>query len=310
MAQQHAIDYRNSKPQSGFKSLSISDKEIFDYYLSEYPPENSEFTFTNLFIWDFYYNFEFTRHDDALVLVARPQSGPVTIFPPIGGGDPSAIVKNVYHNLLNQGLDPLIQRVPETMARQYFENDPQLRISLDRDNSDYVYKTEDLIDLKGRDYQAKRNHINKFNRLYKGEYVRIKKENVHECLLLQETWCNLRDCTGIPELHAEDMAIRTAMEHFDELDIRAGAISINGKIEAFSMGGRLNKDTAVVHIEKANPRLEGLYQVINQQFALYELANYEYINREQDLGDAGLRKAKLSYYPHHMVNKFSVRVVG
>ncbi|MBW1764419.1 MAG: DUF2156 domain-containing protein, partial [Deltaproteobacteria bacterium] len=122
----------------------------------------------------------------------------------------------------------------------------------------------------------------------------------------QERWCELKYCEGSRSLSSEDIAIHEAMIHFDTLDYKGCVIKINSRIEAFSIGEQLNSNTAVVHIEKANPDIPGLYVAVNQFFCQDAWAEVEYINREQDLGIEGLRKVKESYYPDHMVNKYIV----
>ena len=177
---------------------------------------------------------------------------------------------------------------------------------LDRDNSDYVYSTLDLIQLSGRKYHRKKNHLNRFLKNYQFEYRDLDMELV-ECFIdMQEEWCQMKECVDKPDLLSEDYAINMALTHFEELDYRGGAIQIDYKIEAFSLGESLNTDTAVIHIEKANPDIPGLYSAINQFFCSNRWAEKEYINREQDMGIEGLRKAKESYHPHHMVNKYIV----
>jgi hypothetical protein len=116
----------------------------------------------------------------------------------------------------------------------------------------------------------------------------------------------MRECVENPNLLSEDYAVRRALTNFNELDYMGGAIMVNGRMEAFSLGELLNPDTAVIHIEKANPDIPGLYTAINQLFAENGWPDTEFINREQDLGIDGLRKAKESYYPHHMVNKYTI----
>ena len=116
----------------------------------------------------------------------------------------------------------------------------------------------------------------------------------------------MKECVEDPDLHSEDYAIHGAMTHFEELDFKGGAVQIDSRIEAFSLGETLNDDTAVIHIEKANPDIPGLYAAINHLFCSNTFSGMMYINREQDLGMEGLRKAKESYYPHHMVSKYTI----
>jgi uncharacterized protein len=176
----------------------------------------------------------------------------------------------------------------------------------DRDNSDYVYLTRDLIQLPGNKYHRKKNHLNQFMKRYDFEY-RPLDINLVECVLdMQEAWCQMRECMADPDLLAEDYAIREALTRFEDHGYAGGAILMDSRIEAFSIGEPLNRDTAVIHIEKANPRINGLYTAINQLFCKEAWSSFTYINREQDMGVEGLRKAKESYYPHHMVNKYTV----
>jgi hypothetical protein len=116
----------------------------------------------------------------------------------------------------------------------------------------------------------------------------------------------MRECVEIPDLLSEDYAVHMALTNFEELDYRGGAIKVEGRIEAFSLGELLNNNTAVIHIEKANPEIPGLYAAINQMFCSNTWAEIEFINREQDLGNDGLRKAKESYIPDHMINKYTI----
>jgi hypothetical protein len=129
---------------------------------------------------------------------------------------------------------------------------------------------------------------------------------VRAVLEMQEAWCTLRDCAEDPGLGAEDRAIHEALCHFGRLDYRGGAILIEGKVEAFSLGEPLNPDTVVIHIEKANPEIPGLYAAINQRFVQHAWADYRWINREQDLGLPGLRQAKESYNPDHLEDKYEL----
>jgi hypothetical protein len=123
---------------------------------------------------------------------------------------------------------------------------------------------------------------------------------------MQEDWCRIKDCAEDPGLLSEDYAIYKALTHFEELGYKGGAIQIDSRIQAFSLGEPLNPNTAVIHVEKANPYIKGLYSAINQLFCSNAWSGMEYINREQDLGIEGLRKAKESYHPHHMVNKYTI----
>jgi hypothetical protein len=122
---------------------------------------------------------------------------------------------------------------------------------------------------------------------------------------MQDRWCQARKCGKNPGLCKEYVAIRDAFVHYQDLQFLGGVIRINGEIQAYALGEELNPDTAVCHFEKAMPDVQGLGQLINQWFAKYALGGFQFVNREQDLGIPGLRQAKESYHPHHMVHKFT-----
>jgi hypothetical protein len=187
-----------------------------------------------------------------------------------------------------------------------FVDTKRFRVSKDRNNSDYVYRAEDLIKLTGNRYHQKRNHVNKFLKSYRFEYQVLNDKLVRDFLDLQDSWCQLKDCESNEDLMAEDRAVFEALLHYKYLGLRGGAILIEDKVEAFTLGEKLSQDTAVIHVEKANPDIPGLYAMINQQFCQHEWSEVTYVNRQQDLGVPGMRKAKKSYHPDHMVDKFTL----
>jgi len=227
-------------------------------------------------------------------------------FPPIGEGDVVKCFIEWSQYLKERGISPKIERVPEEMAMGKDWGREGFEVKLDQDQSDYIYLTKDLINLEGRRYHRKRNHIKQFKEKYPYQYISLDPEWTSQCLQLSTEWCDLRHCEANPGLMQESMAIKEALTHFEKLGIKGGAILINQKVEAFTLGESLNRETVVIHIEKANPAFEGLYTVINQTFLEREWSAYPYVNREQDLGQEGLRKAKESFFPHHMINKYQV----
>jgi hypothetical protein len=286
-----------------FKHLEIGDKEMFSRYLRADPPVISEMTFTNLFIWRHRYNPRWMEWGECLLVILAPEDGPPLGLPPVGPGDKSRALGFLAERLKAMGPEACIDRVPESFVKRFV--DPgKFEIRPDRDNSDYVYLTADLIHLPGKKYQKKKNHLNRFSKSYAYAYRGLDEELV-ECFLdMQEKWCRMRDCKENPGLLMEDYAVYQALTHFEELDYRGGAILLDDHVEAFSLGELLNENTAVIHIEKANPEFSGIYTAINQLFCTEAWSDTEYINREQDLGIEGLRKAKTSYGPHHMVDKY------
>jgi hypothetical protein len=288
-----------------FKPVELRDKDIIDYFLREDPPQISELTFTNLFIWEHRYHPRWVQKDNCLLIILNPEDSSPFGLPPVGQGDKIKALENLCHELEKISPEVKICRLSEEFLKKYVDHDRYSQM-LDRDNCDYVYSSLDLIQLAGRKYHRKKNLLNRFLKSYAFEYRALDIDLV-ECFLdMQEHWCRIKECTDKPGLLAEDYAIYRALTHFEELDYKGGAIQIKSRVEAFSLGEVLNPVTSVIHIEKANPEITGLYSAINQLFCSNSWSDMKYINREQDLGIEGLRKAKESYYPHHMVNKYTI----
>jgi hypothetical protein len=288
-----------------FEPLSLAHQGLVDDFFRRFPPQISEFTFTNLFIWRHYYQLQVSVVHDFLTLLGQPPGSAPFLFPPVGGGDIQSWTKTGLEALKADGHRPRIGRVPDPLAGE-LASLPGVELVLDRDNSDYVYLTENLVQLSGNRYHSQKNHVNRLKKNNDWEYFPLTPELVIECLNLQEAWCRLRQCEESPSLLNEEQAIVEALKHIDFLPYRGGVIRMRGKVAAFSLGEILNPDTVVVHIEKANPEIPGLYALINQQFLEKEWSAIRYVNREQDLGEPGLRKAKESYHPDHLVEKFSL----
>lgn len=291
-----------------FKEISLEDAALFNEYFKNDPPQISEFTFTNLFMWRNYYRFKWTVWNGVLCIYAHcPQHQPF-FLPPVGQNNIKDCIITCILYLKNLGFDGRVQRVPEKLIEAYVADARELEAVLDHSNCDYVYRSEDLIKLSGNKYHRKKNQVNQFKKKYSFEYYPLSMELVAECLKLETYWCDLKHCDIIPSLSGEEQAIHEALYNMESLRFAGGTIFIEGRLEAFTLGESLNQDTAVIHIEKANPAIEGLYQALNQIFCAQEFPEFTYINREQDLGEEGLRQAKLSYLPHHMVNKYTVRI--
>ncbi|MDR2089154.1 MAG: phosphatidylglycerol lysyltransferase domain-containing protein, partial [Clostridiales Family XIII bacterium] len=188
----------------------------------------------------------------------------------------------------------------------------KLRIEADRANFDYVYNTQDLIELKGRDYHAKKNHLNYFLNNYEYEYVSLHSAMADEAMDFIRRFNerkNLADTHEKELLLMEERAMHDVFHNLEAIGYLTGAIRINGSIEALSIGGRLGKKTVTVHVEKANTEFRGLYQAINNEFCKHVAKDVKRINREEDMGIPGLRKAKLSYKPVMLVEKYTVSFV-
>ena len=182
---------------------------------------------------------------------------------------------------------------------------PEMEFIEDRDNWDYVYLREKLASLSGRKYHGKKNHYNAFKKEYPDYVYERSDQRITKSarLLVMNGAKNVLAKTE--SLRCEQCAIHEAIDNFEALGLRGGAIRVNGKIEAFSFGKKINDDTAVLHVEKANPDIRGIYAAINKEFAEHAWGDVVYLNREEDMGHEGLRTAKESYHPEFMIKKYS-----
>ena len=179
-------------------------------------------------------------------------------------------------------------------------------LCLDRDGMDYVYLRQELAELKGKKYQPKRNHISYFKNNQNWTYERIDKSNISECIEMSRKWLEgfPGDYEYIEDLQGEFKIIQKAFESYEELGFTGGLIRTDGKVIAYTMGEEMSSDMFCIHFEKAFSNIRGAYPMINQQFVLNELSSYTYVDREDDLGIENMRKAKLSYYPFSLPEKY------
>lgn len=298
-----------------WKEIELSDIEFFQKAFSNINSQASEMTFVNMFMWRKNYNTRFNVINNMLCMVSSSRTyKPFAFCPiPLGPFQPEDF-KNTVHALKDyfdsQGWKLIFGRVEERMVELFIKYlDVKVHAKKNIASSDYIYETESLMTLAGKKLSAKRNHINKFIREYSNfEYVEISKETVPECKRIFEEWCfqnEACDCK-VPE-ECERWACSQLLDNWDQLPSLKGAlISVNGKFEAFTIGEMANEDTAVIHIEKGNTAVHGIYAVINKEFVSRVFPNTRYVNREEDMGKEGLRKAKSSYYPSGFVHKYII----
>jgi uncharacterized protein len=281
-----------------FRNIALADKGLFESYFSKYPQETSELTFTNFFIWRDCDRSQITSINGNLCVVARPDNEPPYFFEPLGSYGIEETIKTCLSHV------PRFSRVSEKFTKDHFEGKSGYRVEPVRDNFDYLYRADDLIALKGKKYDGKRNIIKRFLKNNIPIYHKLTADAVPDCLKLLDKWGKSKTA-GV----CFDEPIKEALNNLSFLSIEGAAVKINGKIEAFTIGEMLNNDTAAIYIEVANLEIDGLSQYINQQFIKNEWAHFTFINREQDMGDAGLRRAKLSYHPAKLINKYDVTAI-
>ena len=293
-----------------FLPILLEDRDKIQQILWNYQPSTSELTFNNLFLWHGHYGISWSLYQDWLLILATPPHGTPWLFPPVGPSGRGEVCGQLLKWLRDdKGVsEPHIERADSRLAAEVASR-PDLHCEPIRNHFDYIYRTTDLINLTGNKYHSKRNHINSLKKSISFDYVPLEEVLLDACLNLADRWCQFKRCDEDLNLIGEWEAIRLALLHYQELSLQGGAILVGGKVEAFSLGEMLNNQTAVIHIEKANPEISGLYSLINQQFCEHAWHKVQFINREQDLGEEGLRKAKMSYYPEHLEEKFRITFV-
>jgi hypothetical protein len=287
-----------------FRQPQLQDKPHADKIFYNLDYLGCEYSFGNIYIWRKYYKSMIAFVDDFILLKATYGKNTMYLFP-AGAGDIKATIELLMQDAKQNGrefnfsgLTPNMKEQLEVLYPNTFEYAPV------RDSFDYVYRTEDLINLAGKKYHAKRNHIARFRELGEWSFEDINNENLAECKKMSDEWCIMNECSEDDALKAEACAVREAFNNYNELGFTGGLLKLDGRIIAFSIGERLGKNNFVVHIEKAFYDVNGAYTMINQQFAQHYYNGFTYVNREEDMGLEGLRKAKLSYYPSMLLEKY------
>ena len=291
------------------RPLELSDRDGLRALFAELQPQQSEFSFTNLYIWREAYQLRLTRVGEAVAVLSwRSDPADSFLLPPLGPAAGPEAVRVCLQHLALQGHRAKLERATQADLERLGLTDREFAIAPERDHWDYCYLVQDLIELRGNRYHGKRNHLEQFAGRYQFRYVPLTPDLVPACQELQDRWCDEKHCDLVATLRSENRAVKEALEKLDVLGVTGGCIEVEGKVEAFALGELLNPETVVIHIEKANAAFHGLYQAINQQFLEHAWSSTRCVNREQDLGVAGLRDAKQSYRPHHMVEKFAVEL--
>ncbi len=298
------------------QEITIEKKEEITGYLRRRCSQNSEFTFTNLFMWRKSYDIRYLILDDMFCIMPKHGDGPRSATFPIGfvnadgtERDIVSVVTTLLEECREHGYQPLLRLYDERALNVLLDKFPgKFLITEDINSFDYVYRVEDLIQLSGKKYHAKKNHVNKFKSLYSWEYQTIHKEDLAECLELFDRWHDKKgeETFGLDE---EREAVKELFDHWQHLDVKGGCIRVDGKMVAFSVGEPLCGKTAVIHLEHADTNYQGSFAIMNQQFLEHEWKDFEYVNREEDMGIPGMRKVKESYRPAFMVKKYIATLV-
>lgn len=289
-----------------FRSITLADKALVSSFTLRSEYRNCDFSFSNMCSWRFLYDTEWAVVAGFLMIRFHIDGWQRPVYMmPVGEGELATALSLLEQDSLSAGHPLLLLGItPDARIKLEQALPGQFHYLKERDFYDYIYLREDLATLRGKRYQAKRNHINGFKKLYSYQYLPITAELVPECLQLEAIWYQEnRTEEESEELNQERQSIAFALSHFEELGLTGGAICHQNRIIAFSFGSPINHDTFGVHIEKADVSYNGIYALINQEFALHLPEQYTYINREEDLGLPGLRQAKLSYHPIELLEK-------
>ncbi len=286
-----------------FTPIALEHRVPLEAYLDAHPPQCSEYTFTNLFAWRDTTRCQVARHGEGFLLRKEGDHGPAC-FAPLVPGDTTAALHDAAAYLHGLGVAPRIERVGEDVLARADLTAAGLQATEDRDDFDYVYRVDELTALAGEKFHDKKNLINQFTKRFPYTYRPLTPELAGLGLLFGHQWCAERECEKSPGLMREQCAVYQMLTQFSALRTTGGVIEVDGKIVALTLGEALTPDTLVVHVEKARNGFPGLYQTIHWEYLRHADAAFTYVNREQDLGIPGLRKAKLSYNPVALVKKY------
>lgn len=289
-----------------FRPITLSDKELYRTYFPLEKERGAEYGFTNLYLWG---RQQIAVLHDHIVLFS--QFNKRSVYPyPIGQADKKPVLDAIIADARERGIPCRITGLSpadkQTLDALYPK---RFRFHCDRDSFDYVYAIDDLADLKGGKYQKKRNHYKQFCNNYP-DYTTaaICDANIEQVRQMLEKWYDnkLRE-NPESDFHMEKAALAKTLKHYAELDMEGLLLLSEDNILAMTLGSRLSATTFDIHFEKAHRDVNGAYTAINYEFARYLREKYsdlQFLNREEDLGIEGLRKAKERYYPHHMVEKY------
>lgn len=287
-----------------FHEITLEDQKWMKERFAEDSRNACEYTFANNYIWRKVYDVHAAELFGCAVIRFRRGKDYIYSYP-AGAGDQKAAVIALRSICREEGRKLLLSPLCEADQKQLAGWFPgEFLITANRDNFDYIYSREKLSTLAGKKLHGKRNHIARFKDGEDWSYEPMNEENLEECRQMTYSWIRMRAEKWNGEMEEEVMVLHEGFDHRKELGLIGGVLRKGGEMVAFSMGEPLNSETFVVHFEKAYPDMQGAYPMINQQFVLNECQDYTYINREEDTGDPGLRKAKLSYYPEILLKKY------
>ena len=294
-----------------FRPVEAKDIDRLEPFVGLRPNKTCDSVMLDSFLWKDYYNVRIAVEEDRAVLWLMSVDGePYTAMPACREEDLAHYFYKMVHYFNEELKKPLKIYLADEEAVRALALDPEkYQVTEQEDLKDYLYDGEALRTLAGKKLHKKKNHLNAFVKEYKGryEYRKLCCPDRQDVWRFRDLWREQKGDNVEEHLDYEVKGIHEILKNCSSLSIRMGGIYIDGNLEAFTIGSyNAREDMAIIHIEKANPEIRGLYQFINQQFLIHEFADTSLVNREDDLGLEGLRKAKLSYNPIGYARKYQV----
>jgi hypothetical protein len=284
------------------RALDLADKPLLDGIFAELQPRVSELTFASLYLFRTAHAYRLTMAGGALVVLGRGYGGERYFLPPLSGDIAAAV-----RSLLGEGMT--LYGADEPFAGRYLEG-AGAELAEDRDNFDYLYRRSEMAELAGSRYHKKRNRVKYFTNRHCYRVEPYAPAYRAGALALLDEWFRVRRSSGGDSLVGDVEATREALELAGQLGLQGLVVLVEGTVAAFVLGERLNRTTSVCHFEKADPFLDGLSQLVEQEFNRLLFTDCTWTNREQDLGQPGLRAAKMSYHPEELVKKYRAKGSG
>lgn len=280
------------------------------------PNKTCDSVILDSFLWREYYHIQFAVSDGKAIQWLMEEGKVMHSAMPICSQEDLPHYFNEIVEYFNRELkQPFKIHLADEEAVEYLKlkENPAFEVIEQEDLKDYLYDGEALRTLSGKKLHKKKNNLNSFIKTYEGrfEYRRLSCEDRYDVWRLLDRWRDNKGERVENHMDYEVWGIHEILKNCGVLAIRMGGVYIDGELEAFTIGSyNAFENMAVIHIEKANPEIRGLYQYINQQFLLHEFPEVPLINREDDLGIEGLRKAKMSYNPCGFARKYLVRQIN
>jgi len=285
-----------------FKKIDLNDKLIFDTHYQRFPPTHSGELFTTMVSWGEYVEYRYTLIENSIIILSK-SSNEIIIHPPSGKFNLD-LTKQILSLAIKENMSfGFIKKIEKNILSAHF---PSLTFIEDRDYFDYVYRASDLAELPGTKYGKIRNRLNKFAKNFAYITEEISEKNMNEVNEFLKRWCLWKDCGSNELLENERKAIIYLMSNYFDFNLKGLALRISGTIQAIAVYEKMNAETVVIHFEKGSPDFDGIYKAINMETAQRLRHFVPYINREEDLGIPGLRKAKLSYHPDHFIEIYNI----